>query len=155
MKEELEVSFNSPQCGWMSIGLDGRSGEFRTTTAHSPHTNALAELMDALAAIAADSGESSSYTLKWNRDPEEYDFVLSRSGDQATVEVFEYPTGERDPVSRELVFSHTGEALQTVGAFFETFRQLYEERGVDDFAENWHQEFPYSSYENLRRSIDR
>lgn len=153
MKEELEVSFNSPQCGWMSIGLEGRSGEFRTTTAHYPYKNALAELMDALASISADEGLS--HTLKWNRDPEEYDFVISRSGNDATVEVFEYPTGDRDPASRELVFSHTGDAAQTVGAFFETFRQLYEERGVDDFAENWHQEFPYDSYENLRRSIAR
>jgi hypothetical protein len=153
MSEQLEVSFNSPQCGWMSIGLSGDSGEFLTTTAHAPHYKALPELMDALAEMARADGSEFTHTLKWNRDPEEYDFVLSRAGNSATLEVFEYPTGERDPEERELVFSHTGDARQTASAFFETFRQLYEERGVDDFRENWHQEFPYRAYENLQRSL--
>ncbi len=152
MEDKLEVSFNSPQCGWMSIGLQGASGEFRTTTAYAPHKNALAELMDALAEMAL-GGSEFSRTLKWNRDPEEYDFVLIRSGDSATLEVFEYPTSARDPENRELVFSHTGNARQTASAFFETFRQLFEEKGVDDFRENWHQEFPYAAYENLQRSL--
>jgi hypothetical protein len=153
MKNNFEVSFNSPQCGWMSIGLSGQSGEFLTTTAHAPHKNALSELMDALAEIARSDRSEFTHTLKWNRDPEEYDFVLDRSGDSATVRVFEFPTGDRDDEHRELVFSHTGDARETAAAFFETFRQLYEERGVDDFIENWHQDFPYRSYENLKRSL--
>jgi hypothetical protein len=153
MSKDLEVSFNSPQCGWMSIGLQGASGEFRTTTAYAPHKNALPELMDALAEMAIEDGSEFTHTLKWNRDPEEYDFVLSRERDTATLEVFEYPTGERDPEERKRVFSHTGDARQTASAFFETFRQLHEERGVDDFRENWHQEFPYISYEKLQRSL--
>lgn len=137
----------------MSIGLKNSSGEFRTTTAYAPHTNALGELMDALAdMMASDDGEF-SHTLKWNRDPEEYDFVLSGKDGSASIKIFEYPTGERDPSTRELVFSHSGDLAGTVGAFFETFRQLYEERGIDDFKENWHQEFPYESYENLQRSL--
>lgn len=153
MEDDFEVSFNSPQCGWMSIGLKSRSGEFRTTTAYAPHTNALGELMDALAAMAASQQGEFSHTLKWNRDPEEYDFVLRRENGGATVEIYEYPTGERDPAMRELVFRHSGDVQSTAGAFYETFRQLYEERGVDDFKENWHQEFPLESYENLRRSL--
>ncbi|MCO6510296.1 MAG: hypothetical protein J5I65_05830 [Aridibacter famidurans] len=153
MSEDFEVSFNSPQCGWMSIGLKGSSGEFRTTTAYAPHTNALGELMDALARMMSSADGDFSHTLKWNRDPEEYDFVLSGTDGLAKIDVFEYPTGERDPAAKELVFSHSGDLAGTVGAFFETFRQLYEERGVDDFKENWHQEFPYEAYENLQRSL--
>jgi len=153
MKNELEVSFNSPQCGWMSIGLNGSSGEFLTTTAYAPHTNALSELMDALAEMASGETEDFSHTLKWNRDPEEYDFVLQRTGTEATIEVWEYPTGDRVNDARELVFSHREDATQTARAFYETFRQLYEERGVDDFKDNWHQEFPLGSYQNLQRSL--
>lgn len=153
MSAEFEVSFNSPQCGWMSIGLKGESGEFRTTTAYAPHTNALGDLMEALAAVPGESAKDFSRTLRWNRDPEEYDFVVSRKGPVATVEVFEYPTGERDPDQKKLVFTHSGDPKATVREFYNTFSQLYEERGVDDFKENWHQEFPLGSFEKLRRSI--
>lgn len=153
MKNDLEVSFNSPQCGWMSIGLQNSSGEFLTTTAYAPHSNALGELMDALAAVAKGDNGEFSHTLKWNRDPEEYDFVLRRTGSDATLKVWEYPTGDRENDKRELVFSHTGDAVQTAKAFYETFRQLYEEKGIDDFKENWHEEFPVRSYENLQRSL--
>ena len=86
MEEEFEVSFNSPQCGWMSIGLKGKFGEFRTTTAYAPHTNALGELMDALAAMASSEQGEFSHILKWNRDPEEYDFVLRRDDGTAVSE---------------------------------------------------------------------
>ena len=45
MSSKLEVSFNSPQCGWMSIGFDDGVDEFHTTTAHAPHEKALSELL--------------------------------------------------------------------------------------------------------------
>ena len=137
----------------MSIGFEGESGEFRTTTAHAPHTNALAELMDALAELAASEDADFSHTLLWNRDPEEYDFVIGRRGDSATIEVFEYPTGDRRSDKRVLVFSHSGAVHQTLSAFLETFQQLYDERAIDDFRENWFQEFPYKSYERLQKSV--
>jgi len=153
MNKNFEVTFNSPQCGWMSIGLQGDSGEFRTTTAYAPHTDALAELMNSLAELARSEDSEFSHTLYWNRDPEEYDFVLGRKGDTATIQVFEYATGNRENDRREAVFSHSGGVRETVDAFLETFRQLYEERTVDDFRENWHQEFPVGAFENLQNSV--
>ncbi len=45
MTRMLEVSFNSPQCGWMSVGFRDDVNEFHTTTAHAPHADALPELM--------------------------------------------------------------------------------------------------------------
>jgi hypothetical protein len=52
MTGKLEVSFNSPQCGWMSIGFEDGVNEFHTTTAHAPHAFALAELMQILTRLA-------------------------------------------------------------------------------------------------------
>lgn len=152
-EKRFEVTFNSPQCGWMSIGLKGDSGEFLTTTAYAPHTNALGELMDALAELVGASDEDFRHVLKWNRDPEEYDFELNRQGGEAFIKVYEYPTGDRREDERELVFSHSGDPHAAAAAFFETFRQLYEERGVDDFKENWHQEFPLASFERLKTRL--
>jgi hypothetical protein len=65
----LEVSFNSPQCGWMSIGFDDGVNEFHTTTAHAPHESALPELMRILTALADANSAANEYVLKWNRDP--------------------------------------------------------------------------------------
>ena len=153
MAQNLEVSFNSPQCGWMSVGFEDEAGEFHTTTAHAPHTGALADIMDALSASVGAASGDFVRTVKWNRDPEEYDFVFSRSGNELAIGIYEYPTGDRLEDERRKVFSHTGTAREVAAAFYETFRQLYEERGVDDFKQNWHQEFPFESFNKLRNSI--
>jgi len=60
----LEVSFNSPQCGWMSIGFADGASEFHTTTAHAPHEGALAELMRILTDLDAASAGPKERLLK-------------------------------------------------------------------------------------------
>ena len=147
----LEVSFNSPQCGWMSIGFDDGVSEFHTTTAHAPHASALPDLMQILAALSDANSTQNEYVLKWNRDPEEFDFRFVREGDDLTVEIYQYPTDERDAGDRELVFVHRGPALETIAAFGETFNQLYEDRDTDEFEFNWRQPFPYKEFEEFKR----
>ncbi len=151
MSGKLEVSFNSPQCGWMSIGFDDGINEFHTTTAHAPHSEALSELLETLVNLL--EKENFSHTLKWNRNPEEFDFVFEREGNKTKIEIFEYPTEERDLSKGEKVFSHTGDAKQIAEAFRETFEQLYEERNIDEFEDNWHQKFPLQEFENLSKAL--
>src|SRR5688572_18174186 len=117
----FEVSFNSPQCGWMSIGFTDGVNEFHTTTAHAPHAGALSELMQTLTALAdANSSPQDEYSVKWNRDPEEFDFQFVRNGDSVTVEIYQYPTEGRDAAERELVYAHTGPIKEVVASFGET-----------------------------------
>lgn len=146
MTKKLEVSFNSPQCGWMSIGFEDGVSEFHTTTAHSPHESALPELMRILTAVA-DPAAQNEYLLKWNRDPEEFDFRFARDGEDLLMEIYQYPTDERDSTERELVFSHNGRIQDVVAAFATTFDQLYEDRDTDEFEFNWRQPFPFAEYE--------
>jgi hypothetical protein len=150
----LEVSFNSPQCGWMSIGFDDGVNQFHTTTAHAPHEHALGELMRLLTDLATDGREPKTYTLKWNRDPEEFDFQFTRSGDSVLIEIYQYPTEERDAAERELVFSHTGGVADVVRSFAVTFHQLYEDRDTDEFEFNWRQPFPYQEFEEFKSRIN-
>ena len=150
----LEVSFNSPQCGWMSIGFDDGANEFHTTTAHAPHELALPELMRILTSIADANTTQSEYVLKWNRDPEEFDFRFIRTGSEVLLEIYQYPTNERDVSERELVFSHTGPAVELLQAFGVTFEQLYADRDTDEFEFNWRQPFPYAEYEQFRRALN-
>ena len=148
----FEVSFNSPQCGWMSIGFEDGKTEFHTTTAHAPHAGALPELMTILSKIAGGAG-TNEYILKWNRDPEEFDFRFIRDGDDATLEIYQYPTDERDASEKELVFSHTGKVRDVCATFAETFDQLYADRDTDEFEFNWHQPFPYREYEEFKKRM--
>ncbi len=154
MSGKLEVSFNSPQCGWMSIGFDDGVSEFHTTTAHAPHGLALPELLQILTALLDADSKQNEYLLKWNRDPEEFDFRFVREGDELTLEIYQYPTDERDSSEKELVFLHTGKLSDICKAFEETFEQLYADRDTDEFEFNWRQPFPYVAFEGFKKRIN-
>lgn len=149
----LEVSFNSPQCGWMSIGFEDGVSEFHTTTAHAPHAAALPELMRILTKLVDPESAEDEFLLKWNRNPEEFDFRFVRSCDEVALQIYQFPTDERESAERELVFSHTGKISDVCKAFGATFEQLYEDRDTDEFEFNWRQPFPYCEYEEFRKSI--
>jgi hypothetical protein len=155
MAGKLEVSFNSPQCGWMSIGFDDGVSEFHTTTAHAPHELALPELMKILTSLANGSSPGGEYVLKWNRDPEEFDFRFVRNGSDVLIEIYQYPTDERDAAERELVFSHVGTIADVIESFAVTFDQLYADRETDEFEFNWRQPFPYREFEEFKGRINR
>ena len=151
MTRKLEVSFNSPQCGWMSIGFEDGVNEFHTTTAHAPHATALPDLMRILTELADPSSPANEHMLRWNRDPEEFDFRFVRNGDDLVIEIYQYPTEDRDSAERELVYSHTGTIAETLAAFAFTFEQLYEDRDTDEFEFNWRQPFPYKEFEAFKK----
>ena len=153
MNGKLEVSFNSPQCGWMSIGFTDGSGEFHTTTAHAPHAGALPELMQVLTKLSDPATAENEYVLKWNRDPEEFDFRFLRNGEKLTLDIYQYPTDERDAAEKQLVFSHVGTIGVICAAFAKTFEQLYADRNTDEFEFNWRQPFPMREYEEFRKRI--
>ena len=154
MKTKLEVTFNSPQCGWMSIGFSDGVNEFHTTTAHAPHATALPDLMRILTAIASEDASTKEYLLRWNRDPEEFDFRFAINGEDLTIEIYQYPTEDRDLNERELVYKHTAPTAEVLSAFAETFNQLYEDRDTDEFEFNWRQPFPFDEFEDFKKRIN-
>ncbi len=149
MLGKLNVSFNSPQCGWMSIGFANVESEFNTIVANSPYENALPELLTAIADLV--ESNDFDYVLKWNRDPEEFDFRLSRKGIVTTIEIIEYPNEERE--NGEIVFVHKGDSFQTAKSFYTTFEQLFWERNIDEFINNWHHPFPYEEFKRLKELV--
>ncbi len=154
MSEKLEVSFNSPQCGWMSIGFDSIDGEFHTTTAHAPHEKALAELLRILSDLLEENPAQSEHVLQWNRNPEEFDFRFVRTGDDVLLEIYQYPTDEREAENREKVFAHEGNIKNVCAAFAETFNQLYADRDTDEFEFNWRQPFPFEEFAEFKSKLD-
>ncbi|MGI8554859.1 MAG: hypothetical protein ACR2LT_00665 [Pyrinomonadaceae bacterium] len=151
MANKLEVSFNSPQCGWMSIGFDDGINEFHTTAAHAPHEQALPELLRILTELLNENSAAKEYVLHWNRLPEEFDFRFARRGENVLLEIYQFPTDERENANRELVYSHQGKIKDVCRAFAETFNQLYEDRNTDEFEFNWRQPFPFREYEEFKK----
>jgi len=155
MSAKLEVSFNSPQCGWMSIGFSDSKNEFHTTTAHAPHRLALTHLLQILTSLLDPDAAEHEYILKWNRDPEEFDLrFLKSDGESVLFEVYQYPTDERELATRDLAFTHFGTVTDVVNAFAETFDQLYEDRETDEFEFNWRQPFPMKEFDEFRQKLD-
>ena len=155
MLGKLDVSFNSPQCGWMSIGFSDGISEFHTTTAHAPHAAALAELMQILTSLSDPASAQNEFTLKWNRDPEEFDFHFLRNGEKLILEIYQYPGEDRHDSDREIVFSHAGTVGMTIAAFAKTLDQLYNDRDTDEFDFNWRQAFPHRQYGEFRAAISK
>ncbi|HXG85401.1 MAG TPA: hypothetical protein VNI84_15375 [Pyrinomonadaceae bacterium] len=154
MLDKLEVSFNSPQCGFMSIGFSDGASEFHTTTAHAPHERALPELLRILSALLDDNSEQNEYVLEWNREPEEFDFRFFKGEENLILEIYQYPGEKRLPAERELVFAHAGNLRDTAEAFHATFAQLYKDKDTDEFASNWRKPFPFAEFENFERSLE-
>lgn len=154
MSEKLEVSFNSPQCGWMSIGFDNFVSEFHTTTSHAPHERALAELLQILSALLEDNPAQNEFVLKWNRNPEEFDFRFVRRGDSVLLEIYQYPTDAREAENREKVFAHEGSVREICEAFAATFEQLYRDRDTDEFEFNWRQPFPFEEFAAFKSRLE-
>ncbi len=149
MSEKFEVSFNSPQCGWMSIGFQNNENEFHSTTSHAPYQGVLSDILNTLTALIAEN--NFQRLIKWNRLPEEFDFIFKRHGHLATFEIYQYPTDER--LQKELVFTHAGELLEIAEAFHQTFVQLYADRETDEFEANWKQPFPFADFEKFESKL--
>ena len=154
MANKLEVSFNSPQCGFMSIGFGDGATEFHTTTAHAPHERALPELLQILSALLEGNSGQNEFVLQWNREPEEFDFLFARDGQNVILEIYQYPGETRRADERERVFAHAGDVRDVVGAFHATFSQLYADKDTDEFEFNWRQPFPFDEYENFQKSVE-
>lgn len=147
--KNFEVSFNSPQCGWMSIWFKNAENEFYSTTAHAPHEQALAELLQILTRLL--EAEDFRQTLFWNRNPEEFDFIFAKKDGKVSFEIFQYPTKQR--LEKESVFTHTGDTQEFCQEFHRTFTQLYEDRETDEFQANWRQPFPFAEFEKFESKL--
>lgn len=153
MADKLEVSFNSPQCGWMSIGFDDSVSEYHTTTACAPHPQALSEILKVLAAMLDAETAQDDFVVAWSRNPEAYDLNFGRDGKNVCFQVVEYPTIDRLKSESEIVFSHRGKVLDFCRSFYQTFAQLYEDRDTDEFEFNWRQPFPFDDFKKFENKL--
>ncbi|HEY9401690.1 MAG TPA: hypothetical protein VIQ24_03270 [Pyrinomonadaceae bacterium] len=139
MSEKLRVSFNSPQCGWMSFELRAGDESVAETVSYTPY-DSLVDLINALIKILA--GEDTQVMVRWAHNPDELDFVFSAGGDEVRLEVDWYRDHLRAEGAGERLFSFTGSRLEVCRPFWKALRDLRGDVEVDEFARNWRREFP-------------
>jgi hypothetical protein len=149
MNPKFRVSINSPQSGFMSVGLKFGRKRFLAAMAHRPYPS-LEELMAALAAIINGAPEA---TVRWNEDPEEFDFYFHRSGDQVQLDVTRHSAEQRAPGQGELVFHADGSTAEICLPFWETLRAIEQDLATDDFAGNWRRKFPTAEFRKLEQAV--
>ena len=145
----LAVVFNSPQSGFMSLGLRFRGQEFTTAVACGPYRS-LEDLIGALTALAR--GEEGAAVVRWNCEPDELDFSFESAGDELRFEVFHYATHAREAEMRQRVFAAAGTRAEVCGEFLHALEELRRDREVDVFESNWRREFPEREFAELARA---
>ena len=147
MNEELAVSLESPQSGWMSLRLRaGARQQLVLSVSHAP-ADSLSALMRCLTALMR---EGSSCMVVWNCEPEEYDFELRRaSGEQLDFSVRRYPDHRREAEASREVFRLRIERRALAQTFCHELQELRRRSREDAFAENWRRPFPERELEEL------
>ena len=137
--EPLRVTFNSPQSGFMSVGLRAGDSSFATAVSCRPR-DSLLELIAALTRLAR--GETRTSVVRWNCEPDELDFRFESEGDRLSLAVVHYATHERDEPSSQTVFEAEGGRAEILGAFRAALEDLRADAEVDVFESNWRRKFP-------------
>jgi hypothetical protein len=151
MSEQLEVSLESPQSGWMSVRLLAGGGQFLAAVGHAPY-DSLRDLTETLSALAAGGAGG---LVRWNAEPVEYDFVFAAEGARAELRVIRYPDHRLEPASARAAFTHAGDRRDLCLAFWRELRSLRERAEADVFPQNWRRAFPEQEFQKLSAALGR
>ena len=148
MSEKFSVSMESPQSGWMSLRLRSGGREFVAVVAHAPY-DSLRELIEALVALL---GGARAATVRWNAEPDEYDFELKAEGkDELGLRVVHYEGHRREPSRVSTVFACRAPRAEICSPFWRELSEMRARSETDVFEQNWRRKFPSSG---LRRLTD-
>ena len=148
MSEKFSVSMESPQSGWMSLRLRSGRREFVAVVSHQPY-DSLRELIEALVALLGGAREAG---VRWNAEPDEYDFELKAEGkDEVSLRVVHYEGHRREPSGVRTVFACRAPRAEICLPFWRELSEMRERSETDVFEQNWRRKFPSSG---LRRLTD-
>jgi hypothetical protein len=149
MSEKFSVSMESPQSGWMSMRLRAGTGrEFVAVMSHQPY-DSLRELIDALTALL---GGARAASVRWNAEPEEYDFELKAEGEgDLSLRVVHHRGHRREPSRARAVFACRASRVEMCLPFWRELSEMSARSETDVFEQNWRRKFPRRE---LRRLTD-
>jgi len=147
--QKLQVSLESPQHGFMSLRLSTAQESFVAVVSREPY-DSLRDLINALCAALSGSGD---VVVKWNSEPEEYDFSVATRDDSVQLDVIRYPDHRRRNEASSLVFSFRASRLEVCWPFWKELRDLHRRTAQDEFDRQWRREFPESEMQELTKKI--
>lgn len=145
MDQSLRVSLESPQHGFMSLRLSHAGKSFVVVVSHEPYDS----LRDLIAALSASLKGDGRRVVRWNGEPEEFDFRLEAVGARLRLDVVRYPDHRRLEETADVVFSFQGSKSKACRAFWEELRDLQSRTAQDEFDRQWRRAFPESELKKL------
>jgi hypothetical protein len=147
MPKPFSVSFESPQSGWMSVRLRAGERQFVSVVSHAPY-DSLRDLLGGLAALAE---SQRPFVVRWNAEPEEFDFEFEAAGGRATLRVLRHADHTRRTC--EEVFAYSGTLAEVCLPFLYELGDLRERGETDGFEFNWRRPFPASELSRLEAAL--
>ncbi len=152
MTQALNISIESPQSGFMSLRL--RAGEQSVVMGAScmPH-DSLLELIEALSALLESGAAGEAAAVRWNCEPEEYDFRFTAHGARFRFTVTHHSDHRRTAGASRQVFSWTGSELDLCVPFWRELRDLRRRIATDVYDQNWRRPFPHQQMRRLTELV--
>jgi hypothetical protein len=149
MSESLQVNFESPQSGWMSLSLEAGNQQFLRVVSCKPY-NSLKDLIESLDTLIIDKREC---RIKWNCEPEEFDFQIKLEGEIVKLDVIRFQDHNRLDHTSQIAFSIYSSALDLCVSFWKALRDLRRRIIRDEFDKNWRRPFPHQELNQLTKAI--
>ena len=149
MNNNFSVSLESPQSGWMSLRLRAGAESFVAVMSHAPY-DSLRELIEGLTALVAGGR---GFTVKWNAEPEEYDFEFEPAGAEVELRVARYAGRRRAGDLPSVVFAHRGPRAEVCQSFWREFKRLRDRRETDVYEQNWRRAFPERELRDFTQAL--
>lgn len=131
----------------MSLCLKAGGRSFVTGVSHQPY-DSLRELIEALCALLEGRGP---VVVRWNREPEEFDFVFRPEGEAVALEVVRFADHRRAAGAQVFAARVTRDAL--CRAFWRELRELRRRGSTDEFESNWRRAFPDEDLRRLTKAL--
>jgi hypothetical protein len=147
-KQQFHISLESPQCGFMALAVWGGGAEVRYGAAHAPYDS----LGDLLRGVAALREGAESLAVKWNTEPEEYDWLISRQGEAVELKIVRYPDHRRAADESSEIFAYRVPLEEFCRAVEAEARELQARSERDVFESNWRRPFPKQELAALANS---
>ena len=151
MTQIFHISLESPQCGWMALAVRGGGAEVRYGAARAPY-DSLGVLLRGLKALL--EGQT-ALTVKWNAEPEEYDWHFTVDGEQITLAINYFPDHRRAAGESREIFVHSLPLKDLCRAVEAETRELQARAERDVFASNWQRPFPAPELAELSAALAR
>ncbi len=135
----------------MSFRLRAGEQSLVMGASHAPN-DSLVDLIEGLTAMLAGSN-SDHITVRWNCEPEEFDFVFVTEDGNVAFAVTRYPDHRRAPDAGREVFAHSDTKLNVCLPFWRELRGLQRRADTDVFAQNWRRPFPQREMQNFTKLI--